>query len=95
MAATTQKNTILNPDWQAASERAIEAGERLVEVSRKTTGAYLDGVEKYITSITGFERKLSQQSQFAPFAGLLHAQADLTEDITTASLSAARELIAA
>ncbi|HUY59996.1 MAG TPA: hypothetical protein VMV16_09835 [Solirubrobacteraceae bacterium] len=94
MASTTQKDTTFIPDWQTASERATKANERFIEAGRKATGAYLDGVEKYLGGVTGYERKLGQQSQLAPVAGLLEAHADLADDLTAASLRVARELIA-
>jgi hypothetical protein len=86
MATTTTKNTFV-PDLEAASERFAEAG-------RKLTYAYLDGVEKYVSGVAQFERKLGEQAQAEPVASFLTAHAKLTEDVTKASVSAARELIA-
>ncbi len=94
MASTTQKDTTFTPDFQAAAERAVQANERFTEAGRKMTGAYLDGFEKYVGSVSQYERKLSQQGQFGPFAGVLQAHADLTDNLTGAGLRAARELIA-
>jgi hypothetical protein len=94
MATSTQKDTTFIPDFQAATERAVQANERFVEAGRKATGAYLDGVEKYVGGVTGYERKLSAQNEFGPVSGLLKAHADLTDELTAAGLRAARELIA-
>ena len=95
MAATTTKNGTFAPDLEAATERAREANDRLTDAGRKVTTAYLDGVEKYVADFAQFERKLGEQSHVEAVATFLDTHAKLTEDIVTASVSAARELIAA
>ena len=45
--------------------------------------------------VAQFQRKLGEQSKLEPFTGVLTAQAKLAEDLTSASVSAARELITA
>jgi len=92
MATSTKNNTVL-PDFEAATERAREANDRLVEVGRKVTAAYLDGVEKYVSGVAQFERKVGTQSQVDAVASLFKTHADLTEQITKVSVSAARDLI--
>jgi hypothetical protein len=92
-ASSKQQNTIY-PEFEAVSERAREANERFLEASRKLTVAYLDGVERYVHGLAQFERKLGEHSRVEPFAGVLSAHAKMTEDLTTASVSAARELVA-
>ena len=94
MAATsTKQQTNVYPDLEAASERVREANERFVEAGRKVTGAYLDGLERYIGGLTQFERKLGAQSQVEAVTSLFNAHAKLTDDVTSATVSAARELI--
>jgi hypothetical protein len=93
--ATTTKNGTFAPDLEAAAERAREANDRLTDAGRKVTSAYLDGVEKYVADFAQFERKLGEQSHVEVVANFLDTHAKLTEDIVTASVSAARELIAA
>ncbi len=95
MAATSTKSSTFIPDLKAATERAREANDRLAEVSRKVTTSYLDGVEKYVAEFANFERKLGEQTKLDAAAGLLSTHAQLTEDLAKASVSAARELIAA
>jgi hypothetical protein len=95
MAATTTKSRTFAPDLDAATERAREANDRLTAAGRKVTSAYLDGVEKYVAEFAQFERKLGEQSHVEGVASLLDTHAKLTEDVVTASVSAARELIAA
>jgi hypothetical protein len=95
MAATSTKSNTALPDFEAATERAREANDRLLEAGRKVSGAYLDGVEKYVANVAQFERKLAAQSQVDAVASMLGAHADLTEEITKVSISAARELITA
>ena len=95
--ATTQTKTdqTLYPDFESAAEQARETGDKFVEAGRKVTNAYLDGVEKYVHGIAQFQRKLGEQSKLEPLSGILTAQAKLAEDLTSASVTAARELIAA
>jgi hypothetical protein len=94
MATSTKTNTAV-PDFEAASQRAREANEHLAGVGRKVTTAYLDGVEKYVAGVAQLERKFGTQTQVDAVASLLKTHADLTEEITKVSVSAARELIAA
>jgi hypothetical protein len=93
MATATSKNDTFIPDLEAAGERVREANERFIDASRKITNAYLDGVERYVAGVAQFERKLGAQSTIEPVAGLLNAHAKLTEDVSKASISAARELL--
>jgi hypothetical protein len=95
MATSSTKTKTAVPDFEAATKRAGEANERLLEAGRKVSSAYLDGVENYISGLAQFERKVAEQSQVDAVASLLGAHADLTEEITKVSVSAARELIAA
>jgi len=96
MAATqTKQDQTLYPDFESAAEQARETGDKFIEAGRKITNAYLDGVEKYVHGVARFQRKLGEQSKLEPLSGVLTAQAKLTEDLTSASVSAARELIAA
>jgi hypothetical protein len=95
MAATTTKSRTFVPDLEAAAERTREANDRLAEVGRKVTTAYLDGVEKYFVGVAQFERKLGEHSQVEAIASLLDSHAKLTEDAAKTSISATRELITA
>jgi hypothetical protein len=92
--ATATKTKTAAPDFEAAIKRAREANDRLTEVSRKVTTAYLDGVEKYVFGVAQYERTFAAQTQVDAVASLLRTHADLTEQITKVSVSAARELIA-
>lgn len=94
MATTAPKNGNLIPDFEAATEQLAQVNERLLEAGRKVTGAYLDGLEKYVGGLAQFERKLGEQSKVEAVTELLGAHAQLTEDITRAGVRAARELIA-
>lgn len=94
MATANTKNSFV-PDLEAATERARETNDRLAEVGRKVTGAYLDGVEKYAASVADFERKLAKQTQVDAIASMFETHAQLTEEVVKAGVSAARELITA
>jgi len=94
MATPITKNNVF-PDLEAATERARETNDRLAEVSRKVTSAYLDGVEKYAASFADFERKLGKQTHVDAVASMFETHAQLTEEVVKASVSAARELITA
>ena len=95
MATDSTNSRIFVSDLEAATERAREANDRLAEVGRKVTTAYLDGVEKYVSGVAQFERKLGEQSQVEAVASLFDTHAKLTEDVVKTSVSAARELITA
>ena len=95
MATTSTKTNTAVPDFEAATERARETNERLLETGRKVSSTYLDGVENYISGLAQFERKVGEQSQVEAVASLLSTHAQLTEDVVKASVSAARELITA
>jgi hypothetical protein len=92
--ASTKQQTTIHPDLEAAGERVREVNERMLDAGRKVTAAYLDGLEQYVNGLAQFERKLGEQAHLEPVAGVLTAHAKLTQDITSASVSAARELIA-
>jgi len=94
MATANHKNSFV-PDVEAATERAREANDRLAEVGRKVTNAYLDGLEKYAENFADFERKLGKQTNVDAVAGMFDTHAQLTEEVVKASVSAARELITA
>jgi hypothetical protein len=95
MAATTSRTKTSTPDLEAATERAREANERMIEASRKVSNAYLDGIEKYVAGLSRIERKFAEQSKVEAVASMLGAHADLTEEMTKVSVSAARGMIAA
>ena len=96
MDTTSNQDTSTRyPDFETATEQARGAGDKLVEAGRKVTNAYLDGLEKYVHGVAQFQRRLGEQSKLEPFSGVLTAQAKLAEDLTSASVTAARELIAA
>jgi hypothetical protein len=95
MATSSIKTTTAVPDFDAATKRAREANDRLVEVGRRVTTAYFDGVEQYVTAIAQFEREIGEQSQVEAVASLFDTHAKLTEDVVKTSVSAARELITA
>jgi hypothetical protein len=82
------------PDFEAAANRAHEAGDRLAEAGRKVTNAYLDGVEQYVAGFAKFQRTVGEKTHVEAVATLLDTHAKLTEDVVKASVSAARDLIA-
>jgi hypothetical protein len=93
-ATSSKQQNNLYPDLEAAGERVREANERFIEAGRKVTSAYLDGIERYVNGLTQFERKVGAQSQVEAVTGLFNAHAKMTEDVTSATVSAARELVA-
>ena len=94
MATTSAKPKNFIPDFEAATERAMEANERLTHAGRSITAAYLDGVEKYVDGVVQFERKLGEQSKIDVVNDLFTAHAQMSQDLTKASLKVAREFIA-
>jgi hypothetical protein len=94
-ASQTKQDHSLYPDFESVAEQARETGDKFLDASRKITNAYLDSVEKYVHGVAQFQRKLGEQSKLEPVAGMLAAQAKLGEDLTSASVTAMRDLIAA
>jgi hypothetical protein len=95
MATASTKNRAFAPDLDTAAESVRAANDRIVEAGRKVTNAYLDGVEKYGVEYVQAGRKLAPQAQGETFASLFDAHATMSEDVITATISAARALIAA
>lgn len=95
MATKTAEAFGLPTDFDNVVEQTREAGDKLVASSRKLTIAYLDGVEKYVGGVAQFQRKLGEQIKLEPITGVLNAQAKLVEDLTSASVATARELVSA
>jgi hypothetical protein len=95
MAATSTDSSTFIPELEAPAERAREANERIGEAGRRLTTAYLDGVEKCVADFAAFERKLREQTKVDAVTSLFRTHAQLAEAVTEASVSAARELIAA
>jgi hypothetical protein len=93
MATATKPNSFI-PDFEAATERAREANQRFAQVGATMTGAYLDGIEKYVDGVTQFERKVGDQVKLEVVTDLLHAHAQMTQDLAKANVRVARELIA-
>lgn len=93
--ASTKQQNAFYPDLEAVNERVRQANDRVLEASRKLTTAYLDGVERYVHGLADFERKIGAQTQVEPLASVLSAHAKMAEDLTSASVSAARELVTA
>jgi transposase len=95
MATTSDnKHNTPYPDLEAATDRVRQANERFIEASRKVTSAYIDGLERYIGGLTEFERKLGAQAQSDAVTSLFNAHAKMTDDVTSATVSVARELLA-
>lgn len=95
MATSTAKTKSYIPDFEAATERALEASERLTQAGRSITTAYLDGVEKYVDGVAQFERKLGEQARIDVVTDVFNAHAQMSQDLTKAGVRVARELIAA
>src|ERR1700737_1249325 len=95
MATSSKKTTTAAvPDCDPVTENVRDANERLAEVGRKVSSAYLDAVEKYADGIVQFERKIAEQSPIEPVANMFETHAKLTEEVVKASVEGARELIA-
>jgi hypothetical protein len=94
MAMATKPSNFI-PDFEVATERAREANERFAQAGRTITGAYLDGVEKYVDGVAQFERRLGEQAKVEVVTDLVNAHAQMAHELTRASVRIARELIAA
>lgn len=97
MATSTSrtKTKTTTPDLAAATEQFREAGDRFVAASRKVTGAYLAGLERYSSGLVKTERKIGEQSRIDAVGQIITAHASLTENVVKASVSKTRELVSA
>jgi hypothetical protein len=96
MATTqTKQDDTFYRDFETVTAQARETGEKFADAGRKVTNAYLDGIEKYVHGVASFQRKLGEQTKLEPLSAVLTAQAKLAEDLTSATVTATRELIAA
>ena len=95
MATATPKSKTFIPDFESATERVLEANERLTKASRTIGTVYLDGLEKYVDGLAQFERKLGEQAQVEVLTDLFNAHAQMSQDLTKAGVRVAREFIAA
>ncbi len=95
MATTTPKSKTFIPDFEAATERALQANERIATASRTITTAYLDSLESYVDGLAQFERKLGEQSKVDAVTDLVNAHAQVSQDLAKAGVRVAREFIAA
>jgi hypothetical protein len=92
---TRTKQSTVTPDVDEASEQIRQAGDRFVAAGRKMTVLYLDGVERYVASVTKTERKIGEQARVGMFGQVLTAHADLSENMVKAGIAATRELVSA
>jgi hypothetical protein len=83
------------PTFETVTDRVLESGDRALDASRKLTNTYLDSIERYVSGLVKLERRLGAQTEVEPLASLFAASADLTEEVTKAGVTAARELVAA
>jgi hypothetical protein len=67
--------------------------ERLLEAGRRAGSGYLDGYERFVGRVIRAQQKLAKQSSKNAVKVIVHTQADLTHQLTSASTSAARKLI--
>lgn len=80
-------------DTDYGVERFQEAGERLLDTSRKASGVYLDTYEKTVKTVADFEERVAGASQNDGLASMFHAHADLSREVAKVQVSAARELL--
>ena len=55
MATTSTKPNTALPDFEAATERAREANERLLDAGHRVSSGYLDAVEKHVAGLVRCE----------------------------------------
>lgn len=96
MATTsTQTKIAAVPGFEAVAEQARDANERFLDAGRKVTSAYLDGIEKYMTEVAQFERKVGETSHVDAVGTLIDAHVKVTEAVVKASIAATRKLVTA
>lgn len=90
--ATKPQNPFAEPAAETA-ERVLDFNEKVVDVGKKLSAAYLDAVEKAAAGYADFEEKVAGATRVDWIASAASARAGLTRELTSAYTSAARELI--
>jgi hypothetical protein len=91
MATTQTKRT--NAPFDAAFDRANDAGEQFASHARKAGHAYLDTYEKAVDRAIDLELKFANATQQEWLTSLVEAQADFTRELTSSYTSTARSLL--
>ncbi len=92
MATSTHSKTSI-PTFDAAFDRAGEAGEQFASAARKAGNLYLDTYEKAVDRTVELERRIAHATQQAWLRDLIEAQADFTRELAGSYTSTARTLL--
>ncbi|MDQ6834809.1 MAG: hypothetical protein M3016_01340 [Actinomycetota bacterium] len=91
MPTTQSKSTASSFD--AAFERANQAGEQFSAATRRAGTLYLDSYEKAVDRTIDIERKLAGASQQEWLKNLVDVQTEMAREFTGTYLSTARTLL--
>lgn len=86
--------TTATPKQDIPFDQFLKVGDQLTAAGSKVGNLYLDGYEKAVAEVTGFQRKLAEQSKVEGVKNLVNAQADLIQDVTKATTDATRKVLA-
>ncbi len=91
MATQTKQNGSFTNHLGA--ERFQEAGERLVDTSRRAGNVYLDSYEKTMKTVADLQERVAASSQNEWITSMAVAQADFTRELARVQTQTARELL--
>jgi monoamine oxidase len=80
------------PDLDATLAQVRELNEQMLEFSRKADSAYLDSYEKTLRALVEFQKAVADANDDQRTRALAKAYANFAEEVTSAYVTAAREL---
>jgi hypothetical protein len=90
MATATKTNRSFND----ATEQVGQSGQHFVLAGKRAGNRYLDSYDKLVEDVTCFQQKLAERSENDAVKSAVETQVGVTRQLTSAYLSAARELMA-
>jgi hypothetical protein len=89
-AAVSSSNP--SPDAEATLKNLRELNETFLEAAKRSDAVYLDSYEKTMRALTEFQSAAANATDDSRMRALANAYADFTREVTTAYVTAAREL---
>jgi len=92
-AAASEAATSAADASEAAVQRIRELTERFIEAAKKAGNVSLDAYERSLQTLVEFEERAAGASQLDWVATIAAAHAKFVQDVSTAYISAAREML--
>jgi hypothetical protein len=91
--ATSKKVNDFTEGFGDAAERYRSINEKLLETSKKTATAAIDGYEKTVASYVDFRQQLAEATQLDWVTTVVKAQNDFLSEVNAAYVSAVRDAL--